>query len=520
MGRWNSKRISDAAKADFEKVWLETKELVKGRAAGKAVGRGSSHPIYDAVFALRGAYLDMGFEEIVNPFFIDEGDVKKQFGPEAVAVLDRCYYLGGLPRPDIGLSDDKLVELQARGVSADKEALQGVLRHYKTGEIGGDDLIYQLSKALGVDDIATSKILEDLFPEFKALRPAATSLTLRSHMTSGWFLTLHELIGKRPLPIRLFSIDRCFRREQREDANHLRTYHSASCVVADPEAGVEDGKEVAKGLLSRFGFEKFKFKLDEKRSKYYAPDTQTEVYAYNPKTDWVEVATFGMYSPVALSSYGIEYPVMNLGLGVERLVMVLQGYSDIRELAYPQFRAEFELSDAEIARMITVEKAPASDEGKAIARSIVETGVKNATAKGPCAFVAHHGAILGKKVEVKISEEEAGQNLLGPAALNEVYVYEGNVYGVSKAKGPSEVMEKGVATGITYLKAFADLAAWRIEEAVKANSEEAIVKVKGVKMPSDINLRITEPAMRYITGKNKRIDIRGPVFVAVSARIG
>ncbi len=520
MSRWNSKRISDAAKSDFEKAWLDTKELVKGKGAGKAKGRGSSNPVYDAISALRNAYLDMGFEEIVNPFFIDEGDVHKQFGPEAVAVLDRCYYLGGLPRPDIGLSDEKIEELKARGISADKEALQSLLRRYKTGEIGGDDLVYQLSKALDIDDTAASKVLDELFPEFKALHPAATSLTLRSHMTSGWFITLQELIGKKPFPIRLFSIDRCFRREQREDANHLRTYHSASCVVADAEASVEDGKEVARGLLSRFGFEEFKFKLDEKRSKYYAPDTQTEVYAHNQKTGWIEVATFGMYSPVALSRYGIEYPVMNLGLGVERLVMALQGYDDIRRLAYPQFHAEFALSDAEIARMISIEKAPSSAEGKAIAQGIVEAGLKNADAKGPCSFSAYRGKLMGKSVEVKILEEEAGQNLLGPAALNEVYVHEGNVYGVSKSKGPKEVLEKGAATGLTYLKAFADLAAWRIEEAVKANEKEASVKVKGVKMPSDINLKIAEPAMRYVTGNNKRIDVRGPVFVTVSAKIG
>ena len=52
------------------------------------------------------------------------------------------------------------------------------------------------------------------------------------------------------------------------------------------------------------------------------PDTQTEVYAAHPDHGWVEVATFGIHSPVALRKHGIGIPVMNLGLGVERMAMI------------------------------------------------------------------------------------------------------------------------------------------------------------------------------------------------------
>ena len=45
-----------------------------------------------------------------------------------------------------------------------------------------------------------------------------------------------------PMPIRMFSIDRCFRREQEEDATHLRTYHSASCIVAGEDVTIEEGE--------------------------------------------------------------------------------------------------------------------------------------------------------------------------------------------------------------------------------------------------------------------------------------
>ncbi|MEE8168753.1 MAG: O-phosphoserine--tRNA ligase [Candidatus Hydrothermarchaeales archaeon] len=525
LGKWDSKKIVETARKDFEKTWLDTKELVvkdrakkpKRKGKGKGKGRGTSNVVYDILQGLREAYIDMGFEEVINPVFIDDNEVHKQFGPEAVTVLDRCYYLGGLPRPDIGISDEKLRILHDRDISVTKEELQGILRSYKTGDIGGDDLVFELSRVLKVSDSEATGILDEVFPEFKSLKPRSSKLTLRSHMTSGWFLTLEGLSGKKAMPIQLFSIDRCFRREQKEDAGHLKTYHSASCVILDEEVGVEDGEEVAKGLLSRFGFKKFKFKLDEKRSKYYAPDTQTEVYAYNPKSKWIEVATFGVYSPIALSRYGIEYPVMNLGLGVERLAMVLYGHEDLREVVYPQFYRALSLTDKEIVGMISLEAVPRSEEGGKIAENIVEAGVKHASSVGPCEFRVYKGKLLGKNVEVKLREAETGQRLLGPAALNEVYVYDGNVYGISKEN--EEVKEKGVPTGIKYLDAFASLAASSIEEAVDEGKNEVSVRVKGVKLPSDINLRIGEPAMRYITGSNKRIDVRGPVFLSVAARI-
>ena len=297
---WNPKRIEKLAKKDFEKAWIETKELLPEVSIDRKYPIikpefGKPHPLFETIERLRQAYLRLGFEEVVNPVFIEDKEVKRQFGPEALAVLDRCYYLAGLPRPDVGLSDEKIEKLKKLGISIEnREALQKVLHEYKKGKFGGDDLIYKISEVLNIDDALATKVIDRVFPEFKKLAPEASSLTLRSHMTSGWFLTLQALVKRKPLPIKLFSIDRCFRREQREDETHLKTHHSASCVLVKEDVTVEDGKAVAEGLLSQFGFTDFKFKLDEKRSKYYAPDTQTEVYAYNEKTGWVEVATFGI----------------------------------------------------------------------------------------------------------------------------------------------------------------------------------------------------------------------------------
>ncbi len=60
--------------------------------------------------------LNLGFNETVNPVFVDEEDIYKQFGPEAPAVLDRCFFLAGLPRPDIGIGMDKIEVIEEIGV--------------------------------------------------------------------------------------------------------------------------------------------------------------------------------------------------------------------------------------------------------------------------------------------------------------------------------------------------------------------------------------------------------------------
>ncbi|RLG59717.1 MAG: O-phosphoserine--tRNA ligase [Candidatus Hydrothermarchaeota archaeon] len=516
---WNPKKIEKLAKKDFERAWIETKELLPEVSIDRKYPIikpefGKPHPIFETIEKLRQAYLRLGFEEVVNPVFIEDKEVKRQFGPEALAVLDRCYYLAGLPRPDIGLSDEKIEKLKKLGISIEnREALQKILHEYKKGKFGGDDLIYKIAEVLNIDDALATKVIDRVFPEFKKLAPEASSLTLRSHMTSGWFLTLQALVKRKPLPIKLFSIDRCFRREQREDETHLKTHHSASCVLVKEDVTIEDGKVIAEGLLSQFGFTDFKFKLDEKRSKYYAPDTQTEVYAYNEKTGWVEVATFGIYSPVALSRYKITYPVMNLGLGVERLAMVLYGYKDVRKLVYPQFYEEWRLSDREIASMIRINRKPLSKELLKIAEKIVKVAEKHAKAKAPCEFLVYKGDIIGKEVEIKLVEREEDATLLGPSWENVICVENGNIYGVEKNKA------KGVVLPLRYIDGIAFRFAYEIEQGILSGKDKIITRVGMVKSLSDVNLTLNEVARRYIQAYEKTIDIRGPLFATIETKV-
>jgi len=527
--RFNAEEWRKRTREDFEGAWLDGKKVLSNvpvfdRYPFKGYEVGKPHPVFETIEMLRKAYLNIGFSEVVNPLIVEDVHIKKQFSKEALAVLDRCFYLAGLPRPNVGISDERIQKIEKIiSRSFDVSSLRNVFHLYKKGEIDGDSLAEEIANTLGIESHLALRIIDEVFPEFKELKPEPTSLTLRSHMTTGWFITLSKLSGKYPLPIKLFSIDRCFRREQGETATRLYTYHSASCVVMDEEVSVEDGKAVAEALLRQFGFEKFRFKKDAKKSKYYIPDTQTEVFAYHPslagsknKNGWIEIATFGIYSPTALAEYDIEYPVMNLGLGVERLAMILHNFLDARDMVYGF--SHIELSDIEIARKIELKEKPITPQGLLASERLIETFEKHSSEIGPCEFKAYEGALLGKIVEISAFEREKAR-LCGPAYMNEIVVHNGNIYGVPRNEKFREYFESGVSTGIRYVDSFSYYAVRKIEDAIVEGKEEGEIRVRVVESLSDVNLKIHESLMNYLISRGKSVDVRGPLFLAVRFRV-
>ncbi len=265
-----------------------------------------------------------------------------------------------------------------------------------------------------------------------------------------------------------------------------------------------------------FGFEDFQFRqVATGTDTYYAPGKHYEAFAYSPNFEdaknneagWLEVADFGLYSPLTLANYGIEYPVVNCGIGVERIAMIAHAFKDIRTLVFPQFYGEFVLTDDELARLITLKNAPATLQGEAIQQTIVNVCKTHGADASPVEFVAWEGELLDKFARITVIEPEENTKLCGPAFLNEVFIKDGNVIGATKLEG--------LSTGITYIKAFAAEAAYEIEQALQQGKTNLEVRVRISRSPNDLNLRIDPVATRYITSRNKKIDLRGPVFTTV-----
>ena len=106
--RFNPDEFRKRARDNFEQAWRRGPEVLSPPGRDQEYPRlrywkARPHPIFETVNRLRETYLSLGFDEICNPIIVEEQEVYRQFGPEASAVLDRVFYLGGLERPNQGI---------------------------------------------------------------------------------------------------------------------------------------------------------------------------------------------------------------------------------------------------------------------------------------------------------------------------------------------------------------------------------------------------------------------------------
>jgi len=498
MAGFDGASIRKEAKTDFVTTWLATAELVPRNTTIHLPAKGKSHPLRDLMQRAREVLLARGFDEAENLTILPDSDVARQYGPEALVILDRAFYLAELPRPEIGVSQQRIQQVEKIvGRPIDVAALSGILRAYKRGDIEADDLIDELMKQLSILDTQATEIIHKVFSELYQLKPVPTDKTLRSHMTATWFHTLSALQDKSTYPVALFAVGPRYRNEQREDAHHLRVHHSASIVIMAPEMSLEAGRAITTDILQDFGFEKVRFETKAATSKYYAPGLEEEVFV-EYRGQWLEVADIGMYSPVALANFEIKHPVFNAGMGMERLAMILQGADDIRKLVFPQFSV-VDFSDQDIAASLSPISAPKTERGQKMAKAIEGSARKHKDEIAPCEFIA----FKDNRVVVKLVEREAGKKLIGPAGFNELCVADGTIY--------SDLQPSGTYTGYSYMRGVSLAAAALAEEA----TEPCEYQVKMVRHLSDLNLELPDAVRQHIERQQKKIGIGGGMFVTV-----
>ncbi|MFX1450954.1 MAG: O-phosphoserine--tRNA ligase [Promethearchaeota archaeon] len=514
--KFKIKDIKDLIDEDYEKAWVETQKLLKTK--GKLfslIKKGKSHILYDTIEKIRNILIEMGFEESVLPMIVEDSTVYKEYGPEAALILDRLFYLAGIIRPDIGISKEKKEMINTIIPNFKQiDQLKTIFKEFKKGKIEADNLIEDMVLRLEIKPNQATKMIDDVFPEFKNLTPVPTNLTLRSHTTALWFPVLSSLQMSSEMPIQLFHIGQKFRREQHLDKTHLYSSYTASIVIEAEEISLDDGKQISTDIFKKLGFEEAKFEIKKATSKYYAPQMEFEVFIKH-NNEWLEIGDGGFYSPVSLAKFNIEFPVFNLGLGIERLCMIETGITDIRELVYPYFYKKVEFTDEEIATKIGYEIEPRTKQGREIMNAIISNAIKNKDKSSPIEILAWKGKIQGKEIEITIWEFDKGAKLLGPASLNEIFVREGSIIGIL----PEKNTNGGISTGIRYLDSIAAHASRKIEELVSSDRNELKLRYRISKYASDINIDIPQDIRYFITSNNKKIDLRGPVFIGISCKI-
>ncbi|MEM1841760.1 MAG: phenylalanine--tRNA ligase subunit alpha, partial [Ignisphaera sp.] len=152
----------------------------------------------------------------------------------------------------------------------------------------------------------------------------ASKLILRSHTTA---VTARYLMLYREPPVRLYTIDRVFRRDN-PDARHSPEFTNFDGVIMERDFSFRKLLGLLSQILKQLGIKEFKFK------PAYFPFTEPSVegYGYVAGYGWIEVFGAGMFRPEVLEILGIRYPVGAWGMGVERLAMVVYGIEDIRLL--------------------------------------------------------------------------------------------------------------------------------------------------------------------------------------------
>jgi phenylalanyl-tRNA synthetase alpha chain len=155
----------------------------------------------------------------------------------------------------------------------------------------------------------------------------ASRLVLRSQGTALSARMLADPNVK--IPGAYFAVARIYRPDK-IDITHLTEFNQCEGIVLGDKVNFRQ----LLGLLTEFtkkfaGTDKVRF------VPCYFPFTEPSVegQAWHPQLKrWIEVAPAGILRPEVTQPFGIKVPVLAWGIGIDRLFMIRNGISDIREL--------------------------------------------------------------------------------------------------------------------------------------------------------------------------------------------
>ena len=157
----------------------------------------------------------------------------------------------------------------------------------------------------------------------------ARGLDLRGHTTSlsMRYLSGHE-IGELEPPERFFSVEKVYRNDTLDPTHLLEFFQIEGWVMAE-DLSVRALMGTFTEFYEQFGITDLEFK------PHYNPYTEPsfELFGEHPETgEVVEVGNSGIFREEVLSPLGVECDVMAWGLSLERLLMLMYGFEDIRDV--------------------------------------------------------------------------------------------------------------------------------------------------------------------------------------------
>ena len=157
----------------------------------------------------------------------------------------------------------------------------------------------------------------------------AKSLDLRGHTTS---LSMRHLSGfaKGDLepPERYFSVEKVYRNDTLDPTHLLEFFQIEGWVMAE-SLSARDLMGTFTEFYEQFGITDLEFK------PHYNPYTEPsfELFGTHPETgELVEVGNSGIFREEVCRPLGVDADVMAWGLSLERLLMLMYGFEDIRDV--------------------------------------------------------------------------------------------------------------------------------------------------------------------------------------------
>ena len=161
---------------------------------------------------------------------------------------------------------------------------------------------------------------DEHFARAVALRGHTTSLSMR-------YLSGHA-VGDLAPPERYFSVEKVYRNDTLDPTHLLEFFQIEGWVMAE-ELSVRDLMGTFTEFYEQFGITDLEFK------PHYNPYTEPsfELFGKHPETgELIEIGNSGIFREEVLSPLGVECDVMAWGLALERLLMLMYGFEDIRDV--------------------------------------------------------------------------------------------------------------------------------------------------------------------------------------------
>ncbi len=250
---------------------------------------GKKHPVQQFIDEVREIFVALGFEEIEGPII-----------QPAFWNFDALFIPQDHPAREMQ-DTFYLADVQSSRIGGEKVVQSIAEVHENGGSTGSRGWGYRW-------DVGRAK-----------------ETVLRTHTTA---VTVKYLADYRPKEARVFSVGRVFRNEK-TNFKHLDEFYQIEGIAVGEKVSMRD----LMGLLSRFylklGLTKVKFWPTF--FPYTEPSLQSMVYFEN-LGKWVELCGMGIFRPEVTLPLGVKNPVLAWGGGLERLVMLRHGITDIREL--------------------------------------------------------------------------------------------------------------------------------------------------------------------------------------------